>query len=236
MNWLRALSSSVGKKFLMAITGLLLCGFLVTHLAGNLLITLGGTHFDDYAHKLHSNEGLLMVAETGLFGIFILHLYLAMSLTWGNTTARGRGYAVTKSKRDDTVTNVRPDKWMIGSGIILFAYILLHLFDFKFQRFGWDPVLNELVGDSESVTTKVAVHVLKSPVTLVGYAAGFVFLFAHLSHGVSSACQSLGLNHSKYNCLIKWGSIAFAAVIFVGFLYVLLWAAGQPTPGPEVSP
>lgn len=230
MNWLRALSSSVGKKFVMAITGLLLCGFLVTHLAGNLLLPLGGADgalFNDYAKKLHDNEGLLMVAETGLFAIFILHLYLAFSLTFGNASARGKGYAVTQSKRDDTVSNVRPDKWMIGSGIILLAYILLHLFDFKLNRMGFDAKLTELVGDSESVTTDVAIHVLKSPLSVVGYGAAFVFLFAHLSHGMSSAFQSLGLNHSKYNFLIKWGGIGFGAIISIGFFIVLGWAATQ---------
>ena len=199
MKWLlNALSSSVGKKFLMAITGLLLCGFLVAHLAGNLLLPAGGTLFNDYAKKLHENEGLLMVAETGLFAIFVLHLYLAFSLTGGNVMARGKGYAVTESKREDTISKARPDKWMIGSGIVLLIYLCLHLFDFKLHRLGMDDELTRLADGSEAVTTEVAIHVLKSPVTMIGYAAGFVFLFAHLSHGVSSAFQSLGISHP--NC------------------------------------
>lgn len=228
MKWLlNALSSSVGKKFLMAITGLLLCGFLVAHLAGNLLLPAGGDLFNEYAKKLHENEGLLMVAETGLFAIFILHLYLAFSLTGGNLLARGKGYAATQSKRDDTMSKTRPDKWMIGSGIILLLYLCLHLFDFKFHRFGMDEELTALAGDSEAVTTKVAIHVLKSPLTMIGYAAGFVFLFAHLSHGVSSAFQSLGLSHPKYNSLIKYGGLAFAGLISIGFFVVLVWAISQ---------
>ncbi len=227
MNWLRALSSSVGKKFLMAITGLLLCGFLIAHLAGNILLPMGGGHFDDYAEKLHANEGLLMVAETGLFGVFVLHLYLACSLTAENSRARGASYAQSKSKREDTLSNARPDTWMIGSGIILLLYILLHLFDFKLHRLGLDEELNELAAGSDVVTTEVAIHVLNSPVTMIGYAAGFVFLFAHLSHGVRSACQSLGLNHPRYNDLVRWGGLGFAAVISIGFFVVLVWAIGQ---------
>lgn len=228
MKWLlTALSSSVGKKFLMAITGLLLCGFLVAHLAGNLLLPAGGSLFNDYAKKLHENEGLLMVAETGLFAIFVLHLYLAFSLTGGNVMARGKGYAVTESKREDTISKARPDKWMIGSGIVLLLYLCLHLFDFKLHRFGMDEELTRLAGDSDVVTTEVAIHVLQSPVTMIGYAAGFVFLFAHLSHGVSSAFQSLGISHPKYNSLIRYGGLAFAALISIGFFIVLGWAIAQ---------
>jgi succinate dehydrogenase / fumarate reductase cytochrome b subunit len=211
----------------MAITGLLLCGFLVAHLAGHLLLPAGGTLFNDYAKKLHENEGLLMVAETGLFAIFVLHLYLAFSLTGGNVMARGKGYAVTESKREDTISKARPDKWMIGSGIVLLIYICLHLFDFKLHRLGMDDELTRLAGGSEAVTTEVAIHVLKSPVTMIGYAAGFVFLFAHLSHGVSSAFQSLGISHPKYNSLIRYGGLAFAGLISIGFFVVLGWAIAQ---------
>ena len=211
----------------MAITGLLLCGFLIAHLAGNLLLPAGGTLFNDYAKKLHENEGLLMVAETGLFAIFVLHLYLAFSLTGGNVLARGKGYAVAESKREDTISKARPDKWMIGSGIVLLLYICLHLFDFKLHRLGMDEELTRLAGDSEAVTTEVAIHVLKSPVTMIGYAAGFVFLFAHLSHGVSSVFQSLGISHPKYNSLIRYGGLAFAGLISIGFFVVLGWAIAQ---------
>lgn len=232
MKWLlNALSSSVAKKFLMAITGLMLCGFLVAHLAGNLLLPAGGGLFDEYAKKLHDNEGLLLVAEIGLFAIFILHLYLAVSLSHGNKRARGKGYSVTQTKRDDTISSAppfgRPDKWMIVSGIVLLAFLLLHLFDFKFGRFELDEKLNSLSGDSDAVTTEVAVHVMDSPVTVIGYSVAFVFLFAHLSHGVSSALQSLGVNHPKYNGVIKYGGLGFAALISVGFLVVLFWTAAQ---------
>jgi succinate dehydrogenase / fumarate reductase cytochrome b subunit len=134
LNWLRcALSSSVGKKFLMAITGLLLCGFLVVHLAGNLLLFAGPEAYNAYAYKLHENENLLHVAETGLALIFCAHLYLAFSLSAGNRIARGRGYAENKSKRQDLISNARPDKWMLISGIALLGYILLHLADFTLE-------------------------------------------------------------------------------------------------------
>ena len=131
---------------------------------------------------------------------------------------------MSESKREDTISKARPDKWMIGSGIVLLLYICLHLFDFKLHRFGMDEDLSRLAGDSEAVTTEVAIHVLQSPLTIIGYAAGFVFLFAHLSHGVSSAFQSLGISHPKYSSLIRYGGLAFAGLISLGFLFVLVWA------------
>lgn len=221
MNWLRcALSSSVGKKFLMAITGLLLCGFLVVHLAGNLLLFAGPEAYNAYAHKLHENENLLHVAETGLALIFFAHLYLAFSLSAGNRIARGRGYAENKSKRQDLISNARPDKWMLISGIALLGYILLHLADFTLE-------LRDRSHYEGLEPFDKAVSLLNDPVSIVGYLVGFAFLFAHLSHGISSAFQSLGLNHRKYNAVIKWGGLAFAGALALGNASLIGWAVTQ---------
>lgn len=219
MNWLRcALSSSVGKKFLMAITGLLLCGFLVAHLAGNLLLFVGADAYNGYAHKLHENEPVLMVAETGLALIFVVHLVLAFRLTAENKLARMKGYAEKQTKQDDLILKVRPDSWMLISGLALLAYIVLHIIDFK---------LGMRVSVESLEPYDKAVKVLKNPITIVGYLVGFVFLLAHLSHGFSSAFQSLGLNHPKYNNCIKWFGVAFAVAISLGNMSLVLWAMGQ---------
>lgn len=215
LNWLRALSSSVGKKVLMAITGLLLCGFLITHLAGNLLMYVGPEAYNDYAHKLHDNEGLLMVAETGLFGIFILHIILALRVSAENRLARGHSYAVTKHKGEgDGIGMGRPDTWMMISGLIILAYICLHLFDFKLE-------MRPDVNYEDLTPYEKAATLLATPLTLIGYFIGQLFLIFHLMHGVMSALQSLGLNHSKYNRLIQWGSVLFAFAIGGGFMSFL---------------
>lgn len=221
MNWLRcALSSSVGKKFLMAITGLLLCGFLVVHLAGNLLLFAGAEAYNAYAHKLHENENLLHVAETGLAAIFFAHLYLAVKLTAENRTARGRGYAENKTKRENLITKVRPESWMLVTGIGLLAYILLHLADFTLE---WrDTSHYEGLEPFDK-----AVSLLTDPLSGIGYLAGFAFLFAHLSHGISSAFQSLSLNHPKYNAIIKWGGVGFALALAIGNASLIIWAQTQ---------
>lgn len=221
MNWLRcALSSSVGKKFLMAITGLLLCGFLVVHLAGNLLLFAGAEAYNAYAHKLHDNENLLHVAETGLAAIFFTHLYLAFKLSADNRIARGRGYAQSQSKRQDLISNARPDQWMLFTGLGLLAYMILHLADFTLE-------LRDQSHYAGLEPFDKAVSLLHDPITIIGYLAGFAFLFAHLSHGISSAFQSLGLNHPKYNGCIKWGGLAFAGALALGNASLIFWAFGQ---------
>jgi len=226
LNWLRsALASTVGKKFLMAITGLLLCGFLVVHLAGNLLLYAGAEAYNGYAHKLHENENLLHVAETGLAALFITHIALSLNLSAGNRLARPLGYAERKSKRDDLPFHeaARPDSKMLISGLLLLGYLLLHLADFTFE---WR---DRTFYEGRDPFGK-AVLLLKSPMTSIGYLLGFFFLFAHLSHGVSSAFQSLGLNHPKYNTLIRRGGLLFAAALAAGNASLVWWAWGQPTP------
>lgn len=233
MNWfLNALSSSVGRKVVMAITGLLLCGFLVAHLAGNLLLidAFGGAAaYNEYAHALHSREALLMVAETGLFGLFFAHLAIALKLTWGNWQARSQGYLMRQSKRDDTLGVVRPDTWMFWSGAALLAFLILHLCDFKL---GLRPDV-DLTGMEPAAR---ATAILRTPLSFFGYLAGFVVLFLHLSHGAASALQSLGVNHPKYNRLIKAGGVLFAAAIALGFACVLIFTAGKADSGPHVPP
>ena len=212
----------------MAITGLLLCGFLVVHLAGNILLYVGPEAYNEYAHKLHSNEALLMVLETGLFSLFIAHIVLAISLAGENKLARGRDYAVKKNKGDGGGIGFwRPDTKMVISGVIVLAYLVLHLSDFKF---GWTTG-DEVDGMSEYGK---ATTILKQPLTIVGYLVGQGFLIYHLMHGVSSAFQSLGINHRKYNRAIKWGGVMFAWVVGAGFMsFVLVSVTGGLRPDAE---
>lgn len=223
MKWLlNALSSSVGRKFVMAITGLLLCGFLVVHLAGNLLLLVGADAYNDYAHKLHSQGPLLAVAETGLFGLFIAHIVLAFKLTVGNKLARGQNYAVQQAKGDgDGFGFGRPDTWMAVSGAIVLGYIVLHLIDFKLQ----------LRGDIsyEGLTPyDKALAILRTPLSAIGYLAGFVFLGLHLMHGVPSLFQTLGISHKKYNNLIRIAGLLFVIALVVGNVVLVGWANTRP--------
>ena len=225
MNWLRtALSSSVGKKFLMAITGLLLCGFLLAHLAGNLLLFAGPQKYNDYAHALHANEGLLMVAEVGLFALFACHIGLAFSLSTQNRLARGRGYLESKAKGEgDGVGFGRPDTWMLISGVVILIYLVIHVTDFKLEaRVG---ALAE-----QSTPYGKAIALLNDPLTLGIYLGGQIILGFHLLHGVISAFQSLGVSHPKYQRALKYACVVFSLVTATGFCAITLWGFGQSPP------
>lgn len=212
MNWLKAfLSSSVGRKFLVGLTGLFLCFFLVVHLAGNLLLYVGnGSLYNEYAHKLHANEEFLIVAETLLFGAFAVHIVIAAWLTAGNVAARRKRYAETLTKRDDRILNsFTPDKTMFLTGFFVLAFLIVHLSDFKFEV-GWSEL--EHATPYQKATTVLA-NFWRQGIYLVGA----VFLGYHVSHGFQSAFQSLGLNHPKYTGCLRKLSLVFGLVVALGF-------------------
>ncbi|MDA0834153.1 MAG: succinate dehydrogenase cytochrome b subunit [Planctomycetota bacterium] len=209
----------MGKKFVMAITGLLLCGFLVVHLAGNFLLYVSPEAYNEYAHKLHSQEQLLMVAEVGLFALFIFHIYLAFSLTRDNQQARNVSYARRETKIEVPGPTRRISNWMMATGFVVLGFLILHLADFKFEARSFDYEGKEPFDK--------AVMILKNPVTMGLYLAGSIALWVHLTHGFSSAFQSLGLLHPKIKCTIEWIGIIFAGAIGIGFGSFVVWAMIQ---------
>lgn len=219
LRWFfQLLSSSIGQKFVMGITGLMLCGFLVAHLAGNLLLFAGAEWFNDYAHKLHEQWEFLIVAETGLFVLFVAHIYLAFSTSIGNAKAREEQYAVKQSKVPGRVLNA--NSWMFASGAVVLGFVLLHLVDLRLAAEGFNLRGLDYAGKSPFDAT---VMILSNPVSRVVYTIGAIVLGIHLSHGFASAFQSLGLNHPKYMPLIKVIGRIFAIVIAIGFASLALF-------------
>lgn len=213
MSWLiAALSSSVGKKLVMGITGLFLCLFLVIHLAGNLLLYVGAETYNDYAHKLHSMPEFLVTAEIFLYTAFAFHIALAISLVMQNRAARQKSYALKQTKVDDRIVNFgwTPDSTMALTGSIVLLFLIVHLSDFKFESF-WDGQLDELEPFDK------AKLILGDTTREVIYLIGSLVLAVHVGHGFASAFQSLGLNHPRYNSTIKLLSRLFAIVVAVGF-------------------
>jgi succinate dehydrogenase / fumarate reductase cytochrome b subunit len=218
LRWFfRLLSSSIGQKFVMAITGLLLCGFLAAHLAGNLLLFLGAEWFNDYAHKLHAQWELLLVAEVGLLVLFLTHIYLAFATAFGNSRAREEPYAVKRTKIPGRV--IGANTWMFTSGAVVLGFLLLHLVDMRLGMSGLNLRGFKYEGEHFDKTLMV----LSNPVSRGVYVIGAIVLGIHLSHGFSSAFQSLGLNHPKYMPLIKLVGRIFAVVIAVGFASIALF-------------
>jgi succinate dehydrogenase / fumarate reductase, cytochrome b subunit len=215
---MKVLSSSIGKKFVMGVTGLLLCGFLLGHLAGNLLMYVGPQAYEDYAHALHSREYLVKIAEAGLVVLFVLHIWLAFDTTRMNWRARRLNYRdkQTKIENRNLVAWMSPENWMLISGAIVLGFLLLHLADFTWNL--------RLTRDGEEREFHKAVRILRDPISAPVYILGSLVLGFHVAHGVYSAFRSIGATHPKYNQLIKWGGVAFAVIVALGFASFPIWA------------
>lgn len=216
----KACCTSVGQKILMALTGLALCGFLVAHLAGNLNLFAGEDAFNGYAEKLHSLGPLLAIAETGLFALFLLHIGLAISTTAMSRQARQNSYEAQESKQTGFILpNGGAANLMLVTGLIIFAYIVLHIVDMKINLRGFADEDNKFL---------LVRNVLYNPVNGVIYVLAILALGVHLSHGVRSACQSLGISHRRWNKLIEIGGVLFAWSLACGFISLVVWAYAIP--------
>jgi succinate dehydrogenase / fumarate reductase, cytochrome b subunit len=203
----RFFNSPVGSKFLVAITGLMLTGFVLAHLSGNLLIFAGAETFNAYAKGLHSLGALLWVARLGLLGAFVLHLYLAIKLSIENRSARPVNYA-----HEATMQASLASRHMIHTGILMLTFIIYHLAHYTFRVVGSD--IKSI--PSEDVYAMVVTG-FSSPGVSIFYVISMAALAAHLSHGVSSVFQTLGAYHSNINPVTRKLGPIVAIIVFFGF-------------------
>ncbi len=203
----RIFGSPVGAKMLMALTGLMLTGFVLAHLSGNLLLYAGQEKFNAYADGLQALGLLLWVARGGLLTAFVLHLYLAIKLTIENKAARPVPYA-----HEATIQATFASRYMVHTGLLMFAFIVYHLAHFTFKV--TSPEIASLTpGDAYSMV----ILGFSEPVVSGFYILAMAALATHLRHGVSSAFQSFGLYHGNLNVVTdKLGPIV-AAIVFFGF-------------------
>lgn len=215
MSWIvRLQKSSLGSKYIMALTGAGLFVFLIGHIAGNLLLYFGQDAFNAYALGLrHLPYGLLWIARGGLIVITIAHVYFAYRLTFHNRRARPERYAY-----EATLKASFASRTMAYTGTLVLLFILMHLAHFTFRWLGGDVDLVDPLGRDDVWT--MVVHAFQNPVYSVLYIVSMFLLGYHLSHGLSSMWQSLGLNHKKYNPffrsimpLVGWVVCAAAATI-----------------------
>lgn len=212
MKWLTMFfTTSIGRKQLMAITGLGLSGFLIVHLSGNLLLFVDsasafGVKFNEYAAFLHKQPWLIP-SEIGLLVMFLLHVGLAIKLSAESRAARPGGYS-KKHASDATIAS----RTMLFSGLLVFVFLVFHLIHFKYGEKPADDGLAGLVRDS-----------FYDPVQALAYVACMVVLCFHLMHGISSAFQTFGWNHPKYTPLVKKACLTLAVLISAGFASIPLW-------------
>jgi succinate dehydrogenase / fumarate reductase cytochrome b subunit len=216
MNWfVQMMSSTIGRKLLMALTGLFLILFLVVHLSGNLLLLKGdsGEAFNTYAHFMGNNP-LIKFISIGNFSFILLHIVYAVLLTIQNKKARPIGYAVESTK-----TSKWNSRNMGILGTVILIFLVVHLQNFWFQmKFGYVPV--DAFNNKDLYTVTKEAFGQWWLVSL--YVVSMVFLALHLSHGFASAFQTLGLNHRKYTPLIQFIGLAFSIVVPAGFASIPL--------------
>ena len=211
MDLQKAFSSSIGSKFLIALTGLFLLIFLAAHLAGNLLFIAGPDPFNEYSHKLVSNP-LVYVAELGLLALFVLHIFKTVALFAGSYSARPQGYARkkwAKSKNDRSRKSVSSTT-MILTGTITLLFVVTHLLTFKFGAYYETP-------DGIRDLYRLQLAVFSNPGYVAFYVVAMGVIVFHLWHGASSAMQSFGINSPTWTPRLIWIGRGLAVLIGLGF-------------------
>jgi succinate dehydrogenase / fumarate reductase cytochrome b subunit len=216
------LSANIGRKYLVGISGLGLSLFVLIHMTGNLLLFVGPEAYNRYSYALVENP-LLIVAELGLLAFFLSHLGLATYLAARNYAARDHRYAVASNGPKRT-SITQKSLWI--QGVIIVVFVVLHLITFKWGPH-YDVTYNGVVMRD---LYKLVVEVFQSPLYVVWYVVAVAVLLFHLSHGLGSSLQSLGLNHPHYNSMIKKISWGYALIVGIGFmlqpLYVFFFRQG----------
>lgn len=207
--------SSIGRKQLVAITGLLLCGFLVSHLSGNLLLMVSSDAFNLYAHKLASLGGLLYVIEGVLAVIFAVHLGLAIKLSLENAKSRGKYQVKTKTGRGTTFAS----QTMPFTGLILLVFLVLHLVNLKFGSYYEVTIDGVVMRD----LTRTTIEYFASTAATVWYIVAMIVAAIHTSHGFASAFQSMGWNHGKYFKNVKRLGFIYAVAVGGGFAFLAIY-------------
>ncbi|MGB5704155.1 MAG: succinate dehydrogenase cytochrome b subunit [Polyangiales bacterium] len=193
--------TTVGKKVIMAVSGLILVGFTIGHLLGNLQLYLGPEAINGYAAKLHSMPPLIWSARLVLLFAVGVHIVSAFTLWTRNRQARGSRY----KQRKDLATDYAA-RTMYWSGPILLLFIVYHLLHFT--------ILPAHPGD----VYRNVVEGFQVPLIAGVYIVGNLALGFHIFHGIYSAFQSLGANHPRYNSYRRDLAIAICTVITLGNL------------------
>jgi len=187
---MRFLSSSVGRKVVMAITGFFMFFFVTVHLLGNSSIFIGPSALNTYAEKLHSLGPLIWIFRGFMFLMLALHVYFGITLTLENSAANPSKYAVRRKLKATFAGET-----MIWTGVLLIAFLVYHLLQFTF-RITPDIVPDAVTNRPGDVYKMVLSSFRITTISLV-YVAGMATLFFHLSHGIQSLFQTVGCSNDK---------------------------------------
>jgi succinate dehydrogenase / fumarate reductase, cytochrome b subunit len=204
---LRFWDTTIGKKAVMAGSGLILAGFVVGHLLGNLQIFLGPDRFNGYARTLRSLPELLWPVRITLLVSVILHIWSSIQLAVVKSEARPVGYVRSKS-----IASSYASRTMYMSGPIVALFIIYHLMQFTFGVGGTPYMESDAYGN--------VINGFRVPAVSLFYILAMGLLCLHLRHGLSSMVQTLGLHHPRYTPRLKALAVIAATLIFFGFVSI----------------
>jgi succinate dehydrogenase / fumarate reductase cytochrome b subunit len=206
---MRLFSDSIGRKVVMAISGLLMVLFVIGHMLGNLTIFAGPNGINSYAVHLHELAPLVWGTRIVMGAAVLLHVFISIAITLENGQAKPDKYAVHNQLRSTWAS-----RNMIWTGSILGLFILYHLVQFTFRI---TPDVAAFTGEVPGNVYAMVTGALRNVFTGVAYIVAMVSLFLHLSHGIQSVFQTLGLSNAFL--LPRWGMVGkvLSVIFLAGF-------------------
>jgi succinate dehydrogenase / fumarate reductase cytochrome b subunit len=206
--------SSIGKKYIVAVTALLLILYVLGHLLGNLQIYMGQDRINAYAKFLHDLGPILWVVRVILIAAFVTHIVATIQLAQANRLAKPQKYAVAGYQRSTMASRT-----MIVSGLIVLCFVIYHLLQFTLQV--TDPKSRE-VHDSigRHDVYRMLILGFRHPLVSLFYVVGLFLLTYHLSHGFASVVQTLGINNRKIANFVSFDGQTLAWVVFAGYVSI----------------
>lgn len=221
------LKSTVGRKIIMAVSGLMMLLFVIMHLLGNSSVFAGPAGINVYAAGLHSLGPLVWIFRLIMICMFLLHLFYGIRLTLENNTARPQGYAVKKN-----MSATFASKNMIWTGSLIGLFLIYHLLHFTFQYI--NPEISASSNTDAMGRPDVFMMMVQGFQNLgisALYIVAMVAVVLHLTHGIQSLFQTLGLNNDGTFPVVKKIGTAAAFIVFIGYISIpLIIVAGLLRP------
>lgn len=211
------LSSSIGRKYAMALSALFLLIFLLQHFTINFTSVFSEKTFNSVSHFMGTNILVQFFLQPVLIIGVIFHFAMGFYLEWKDNRARSQKYKMYKGNESSTWVS----RNMIWTGLVILAFIVLHFIDF------WIPEMNykyiEMNTPDATRYYEELVHKFEHPLRVGAYVLSFFFLAMHLWHGFQSSFQSIGANHDRWTPIVKGLGKAYAVLIPAGFIFIALF-------------
>jgi succinate dehydrogenase / fumarate reductase cytochrome b subunit len=212
-------ATSVGTKILIGLSGLFLVFYLLIHIGGNLVVFAGPAAYNQYAFTLERNKAVLYPLELVILAGFLVHIYKTVTMFLGNQQTRPVAY-VQKKRAGKPSRKTLASTTMIASGLWLIVFLVFHV---KAFREGWGSNEYEWAAGGRDLYRQ-ELEIFSNPLLVVFYIVSMIIVGSHLWHGVSSAFQSLGVDHPRVTPKLLMAGRLLAVLIAGGFIVIAAWA------------